>query len=253
MTPAIETAGLTLRYGNFTAVNDVSLRVATGARHALIGPNGAGKTSLVHTLTGNVPATSGTIRLGGEEVTTLPQAARVRRGLTRTFQINQLFRGLTVLENVSLAILERERKTRNFWRSAAADRAVAEEAREHLAFVNLDAYAARPVHALPYGLQRLVELAIALGTKPRVLVLDEPAAGVPAAQSEAIFERIHALPRDLTLLFVEHDMGLVFRFAERITVLVQGAIMTEGTPAEIQADERVREVYLGRRGHHAAA
>ncbi|EHL96427.1 ABC transporter, ATP-binding protein [Acetobacteraceae bacterium AT-5844] len=253
MTPAIETSDLTLRYGNFTAVGDVSLRVPTGSRHALIGPNGAGKTSLVHALTGNVATTAGTIRIGGEDVTTLSQAARVRRGLTRTFQINQLFRGLTVLENVSLAILERERKTRIFWRSAAADRAVAEEAREHLAFVHLAALADRPVHSLPYGSQRLVEIAIALATKPRVLVLDEPAAGVPAAQSESIFERIHALPRDLTLLFVEHDMGLVFRFAERITVLVGGRIMTEGTPAEIQADERVREVYLGRRRQHGAA
>lgn len=253
MTPAIETEGLTLRYGNFTAVGEVSLRVAAGARHALIGPNGAGKTSLVHALTGNVPATSGRIRIVGQDVTALPQADRVRRGLARTFQINQLFRGLTVLENVLLAILERERKTRFFWRSVAADRAAAEEAREHLAFAHLEALADRPVHSLPYGSQRLLEIAIALATKPRVLVLDEPAAGVPAAQSESIFERINALPRELTLLFVEHDMGLVFRFAERITVLVSGRIMTEGTPAEIQADERVREVYLGRRRQHGAA
>lgn len=253
MTPAIETDGLTLRYGHFTAVGDVSLRVEAGARHALIGPNGAGKTSLVHALTGNVPATAGRIRVVGQDVTALSQAERVRRGLARTFQINQLFRGLTVMENVSLAILERERKTRRFWRSFAADRAVAEEAREHLAFAHLQDLADRPVRSLPYGSQRLVEIAIALATRPRVLVLDEPAAGVPAAQSESIFERINALPRDLTLLFVEHDMGLVFRFAERITVLVGGRIMTEGTPAEIQADDRVREVYLGRRGHHGAA
>ncbi|UFN46864.1 ABC transporter ATP-binding protein [Roseomonas sp. OT10] len=253
MTPAIETDALTLRYGSFTAVDAVSLRVAAGARHALIGPNGAGKTSLVHALTGSVAAGSGRIRIGGEDVTALDQPARVRRGLARTFQINQLFRGLTVLENVALAIFERERKTRVFWRSAAADRAVAEEARAHLDFVHLADHAERPVRSLPYGLQRLVEIAIALATRPRVLVLDEPAAGVPAAQSESIFERIHALPRDLTLLFVEHDMGLVFRFAERITVLVGGRVMTEGSPAEIQADERVREVYLGRRGHHAAA
>jgi len=253
MITAIETSGLTVRFGNFTAVGDVSLTVAAGTRHALIGPNGAGKTSLVHALTGAIPASSGTVRIGGEDVTHLSQAARVRHGLARTFQINQLFRGLTVLENVTLAIFERERKTRAFWRLAASDKAVIDEARSHLAFVHLDALADRPVHSLPYGAQRLIEIAIALATKPRVLVLDEPAAGVPAAQSESIFERIHALPRDLTLLFVEHDMGLVFRFAERITVLVGGQIMTEGTPAEISADDRVRQVYLGRRGHHAAA
>lgn len=253
MSVAIETSNLTVRFGNFTAVDNVSLSIPTGARHALIGPNGAGKTSLVHALTGSIAATSGKILVGGEDVTRMPQRLRVRHGLARTFQINQLFRGLSVLDNVTLAIFERENKTKAFWRSAAADRAVIAEAREHLAFVHLEAFADRPVHSLPYGSQRLIEIAIALATRPRVLVLDEPAAGVPAAQSEAIFERIHALPRDLTLLFVEHDMGLVFRFAERITVLVAGRVLSEGTPAEISADPRVREVYLGRRGHHAAA
>lgn len=253
MNAAIETSKLTVRFGNFTAVDDVSLSVQPGARHALIGPNGAGKTSLVHALTGGILPTSGTVRLAGDDITRLSQGARVKRGLARTFQINQLFRGLSVLDNVCLAIFERERKTFAFWRSAHADKAVIEEAREHLAFVHLDKFADHPVHSLPYGSQRLIEIAIALATKPRVLILDEPAAGVPAAQSESIFTRIHALPRDLTLLFVEHDMKLVFRFAERITVLVGGQVLTEGTPAEISADQRVREVYLGRRGHHAAA
>jgi len=249
----IDTSGLTVRFGSFTAVDNVSLAIAPGARHALIGPNGAGKTSLVHALTGSLLPTSGKVHLAGEDVTRLAQGARVRRGLARTFQINQLFRGLTVLDNVRLAIFERDGKTRAFWRSAAADRVVLEEAREHLAFVQLDKFADHPVHSLPYGSQRLIEIAIALATRPRVLILDEPAAGVPAAQSEAIFKRIHALPRDLTLLFVEHDMKLVFRFAERITVLVGGQLLTEGSPAEISADQRVREVYLGRRRHHAAA
>jgi branched-chain amino acid transport system ATP-binding protein len=164
-----------------------------------------------------------------------------------------LFRGLSALDNVVLAVLERKQLTRVFWRRAARDKATIEEAREHLAFVNLIAHADRPVHELPYGSQRLLEIAVALATKPRILVLDEPAAGVPAAQSEAIFERIHALPRDLTLLFVEHDMNLVFRFAERITVLVEGRIITEGTPAEISGNDRVREVYLGRREAHVPA
>jgi len=249
---AIETHNLTVRFGHFAAVSDVSLTIAAGSRHALIGPNGAGKTTLVHTLTGGIAASSGTIMIGGQNVTRLRESERVRRGLSRTYQINQLFRGLTVLDNVALAVFERKQQTGVFWRRAAKDKVTIEEAREHLAFVNLSAHADKPVHELSYGLQRLLEIAVALGTRPRILVLDEPAAGVPADQSEAIFERIHALPRDLTLLFVEHDMNLVFRFAERITVLVEGRIITEGTPAEISGNAQVREVYLGRRGHHAS-
>ena len=250
---AIETRDLTVRFGNFTAVDGVSLSIAAGSRHALIGPNGAGKTTLVHTLTGSIAPTAGQICIDGRDVTRMPEAARVGLGLARTYQISQLFRGLSVLENVMLAIFERDRKTFAFWRKTARDSAVTDEACAHLAFVNLTADADRPVRTLPYGAQRLLEIAVALATKPRVLVLDEPAAGVPAAQSEAIFERIDALPRDLTLVFVEHDMNLVFRFAERITVLVAGRVLAEGPPAEISADPRVREVYLGRKGHHAAA
>jgi branched-chain amino acid transport system ATP-binding protein len=250
---ALQTRELTVRFGSFAAVSDVSLSIAAGARHALIGPNGAGKTTLVHALTGGVAAASGAIMIGGQDVTRLQENRRVRLGLSRTYQINQLFRGLSVLDNVALAVFERKRTTGVFWRRAIKDTATLAEARDHLAFVNLTAHADRLVHTLPYGLQRLLEIAVALAARPRILVLDEPAAGVPSAQSEAIFERIHALPRDLTLLFVEHDMNLVFRFAERITVLVEGRIVTEGTPAEISADARVREVYLGRRGHHVPA
>jgi branched-chain amino acid transport system ATP-binding protein len=251
---ALKADSFTVRFGSFEAVRDVCLELPVGARHAIIGPNGAGKTSLVQALTGSIAQAAGTIALNGEDVTRCSQKERVRHGLARTYQINQLFRGLTVLENVALAIFEREGKTCAFWRSAAADKQVLAEARHHLAFVNLVADAERPVRSLPYGSQRLLEIAIALATKPRVLILDEPAAGVPTTQSEAIFERIHALPSSLTLLFVEHDMNLVFRFAERITVLVGGRILTEGTPAEISADPHVREVYLGRKGYrHAAA
>lgn len=250
---ALQAKGLTVRFGSFEAVGDVTIDLPVGARHALIGPNGAGKTSLVQALTGSIPHAAGTIVLNGQDITKCSEKERVRRGLARTYQISQLFRNLTVLDNVALAIFERERKTRSFWHSAAADRNVLAEARHHLAFVTLLADAERPVHTLAYGSQRLLEIAIALATKPRVLVLDEPAAGVPAAQSEAIFERIHALPDDLTLLFVEHDMNLVFRFAERITVLAGGRVLMEGTPAEISSDERVREIYLGRKGHRHAA
>jgi branched-chain amino acid transport system ATP-binding protein len=250
---AVETRDLGVRFGHFAALSGVSLTIAAGSRHALIGPNGAGKTTLVHALTGGVAASSGSVLIGGDDVTRLRETERVRRGLSRTYQINQLFSGLSVLDNVALAIFERQRLTHVFWRRAAHDRATIEEAREHLAFVNLTAHADRLVHELPYGLQRLLEIAVALAARPRILVLDEPAAGVPAAQSEAIFERIHALPRDLTLLFVEHDMNLVFRFAEQITVLVEGRVIAEGRPAEISGNARVREVYLGRRGTHVTA
>ncbi|MDH4989720.1 ABC transporter ATP-binding protein [Aquamicrobium lusatiense] len=253
MSFAIETRDLTLRFGSFTAVNAVSLQVRKGARHAIIGPNGAGKTSLVHALTGSIPSTSGRVFISGKDMTGSSQRARVRSGLTRTFQINQLFPKLTVLDNVCMAILEREQRSKVFWRSMAAERSVLEEGRDLLELAQLGPQADKVVASLPYGMRRLVEIAIALATRPDIIVLDEPAAGVPTTQSEAIFERIAALPRDLTLLFVEHDMNLVFRFAERITVLAEGAIMTEGTPAEISKDERVREVYLGRGGHHAAA
>jgi branched-chain amino acid transport system ATP-binding protein len=253
MTPALEASGVGVRFGDFTALDQVDLAIAPGARHALIGPNGAGKTTLVGVLTGALRPTSGQVRLDGTDITRLPQRHRVRRGLARTNQLNQLFRGLTALDNVALAIFERDGKTKAFWRSAAADHGVLDEARVHLDFVNLAAQAATPVHLLPYGQQRLLEIAIALATRPRILVLDEPAAGVPAADSEAVFARLEALPSDLTIIFVEHDMGLVFRFARRITVLVAGRVLTEGTPAEISGDPRVREIYLGRRDHHAAA
>ena len=253
MTPALHTQGLTVRFGGFTAVDQVAFAVAPGARHALIGPNGAGKTTFVHALTGSVPASAGSVHLAGQDVTALPQAQRVHRGLARTFQINQLFAAQSVLENVALAIFERERRTRAFWRSAAADRRVLDEAMDHLRFVGLDSRHAEPVHRLAYGQQRMVEIAVGLATRPRVLILDEPAAGVPTTQSAAIFERLDALPRDLTIVFVEHDMGLVFRFAERITVLVGGRVLTEGTPAEISSNEQVRAIYLGRRGHAHAA
>jgi branched-chain amino acid transport system ATP-binding protein len=251
-TPALETRGLSVSFGNFTAVDDVTFAVSPGARHALIGPNGAGKTTFAHTLTGRVRPSAGAVLLAGQDVTALPEQQRVRRGLARTFQINQLFRAQTVLENVALAVFERERKTRSFWTSAAGNRRVMDEAREHLAFVNLTPFAEVEIHRLAYGQQRMVEIAIALATKPRVLILDEPAAGVPTTESEAIFERMEALPNDMTIIFVEHDMNLVFRFAQRITVLVSGRVLTEGTPDEIKSDDRVRAVYLGRRADHAA-
>ena len=223
-------------------------------RYALIGPNGAGKTTLINLMTGMLRPDSGQIFLGeGEnatEITSLRPDKRVHRGLARTFQINQLFPQLTPLEAVTLAILEREGSSKVWWRSLPAYEKAAEEAHAILASLNLKDLLNRRAKELAYGQQRLVEIALALATRPRVLLLDEPAAGVPRTESAELFEVIARLSSELTILFIEHDMEVVFRFASRILVMVGGRILVEGAPAEISRDERVREVYLGRR--HAA-
>jgi len=223
-------------------------------RYALIGPNGAGKTTLINLMTGMLRPDSGRIFLGdGEnatEITSLRPDKRVHRGLARTFQINQLFPQLTPLEAVTLAILEREGSSKVWWRSLPAYEKAAEEAHGILASLNLKDLLNRQARELAYGQQRLVEIALALATGPRVLLLDEPAAGVPRTESAELFEVIARLSSELTILFIEHDMEVVFRFASRILVMVGGRILVEGTPAEISRDARVREVYLGRR--HAA-
>ncbi len=246
---ALETRGLRKNFGALTVANAIDFRLERGARHALIGPNGAGKTSFVNLVTGALEASAGQILLAGDDVTALSQAQRVRRGLARTFQINQLFRGLSVLENVTLAVGEREGLAGTLFRPAGSRRAVIEEAYALLEQLGVAEEAARPVRELAYGRQRLVEIAVALGLKPTVLLLDEPAAGVPSGESGTIIDVIERLPADLALLIIEHDMDLVFRLARRITVLVQGTILTEGLPQEIASDPRVREVYLGERAH----
>jgi ABC-type branched-subunit amino acid transport system ATPase component len=249
MRPALETVGLHKRFGALVVANDINFRLEPGARHALIGPNGAGKTTFINLITGRLPPSAGQVFLGGREVTALPQAARVSRGLGRTFQINTLFRGLSVLENVALAVTERKGHGGDMYRSAGSRREVLEEAYALLQRLRFATDALTRVQELPYGKQRLVEIAIALGLQPTVLLLDEPAAGVPSAESATIIEMIEQLPPDVAVLIIEHDMELVFRFARRITVLVQGRVLVEGTPAEIAADARVREVYLGERQH----
>jgi ABC-type branched-subunit amino acid transport system ATPase component len=249
MSAALETRGLQKSFGALRVAQDINFTLEVGARHALIGPNGAGKTTFINLITGRLAASSGRILLGGEDVTALPQEARVKRGLGRTFQINQLFKGLSVLENVTLAIGEREGVAGDMFRVAGSRRAVVEEAYALLERLRIADEALRPLRELPYGRQRLVEIAIALGLRPKVLLLDEPAAGVPSTESAIILDIIGQLPPEIAVLIIEHDMDLVFRFAKRITVLVQGAILLEGTPAEIAADPRVREVYLGERQH----
>ncbi len=249
MTAALRTVGLTRRFGAFVANDNVTLAFAAGARHALIGPNGAGKTTLINLLTGALAPSAGDVFLGDERVTDVPQHARVRRGLARTFQITNLFPGLTVLESVLVAIDQRDGLTGRWYRSVAAQRAPIDEARALLATLRLDADRHTVTRELPYGKQRLVEIALALATRPRILLLDEPAAGIPADASAELFAVLAELPRDVTVLFIEHDMGLVFRFAERITVMAQGRVLTEGTPDEIARDPRVKEVYLGEAEH----
>jgi ABC-type branched-subunit amino acid transport system ATPase component len=245
----LETRKLCKRFGALTVAENIDFRLEAGARHALIGPNGAGKTTFVNMLTGRLAPSSGQILLGGDDITDARQAARVKRGLGRTFQINTLFRSLPVLDNVALGVAERSGVAGRLWRPASAFRAIRDESMELLATLGLARDAATPVLDLPYGKQRLVEIAIALGLKPKVLLLDEPAAGVPSVESERILRALDTLPADIAILIIEHDMDLVFRFARRITVLVQGEVLVEGTPAEISGNRRVHEVYLGEQHH----
>jgi branched-chain amino acid transport system ATP-binding protein len=244
----LETRALCKSFGALTVADNIEFQLEQGARHALIGPNGAGKTTFINMLTGRLPPTTGAILLGGEDITRLAQAQRVKRGLGRTFQINTLFKDLTVLDNVALGIAERLGVAERFWRPASAYRAVHDEAMALLESLGIASDAGSRVVDLPYGKQRLVEIAIALGLKPKVLLLDEPAAGVPSVESERILEVLDRLPSEIAILIIEHDMDLVFRFARKITVLVQGQVLVEGTPDEISADRRVHEVYLGE-GH----
>jgi ABC-type branched-subunit amino acid transport system ATPase component len=247
--PALETLGLYKSFGALRVAEAVDLRLPHGARHALIGPNGAGKTTLINLITGALAPSTGRIRLHGRDITHLPQHARVRLGIARTFQINQLFGDLAVIDNVALAVAERTGASRQFWRPLGREHALLGEAFALLESLGLALVALRPVRTLPYGHQRIVEIAIALAARPRILLLDEPAAGVPAAETRAILEAIERLQDDIAVLIVEHDMDLVFRFARRITVMVGGAILTEGTREEIAADPRVRAAYLGHRHH----
>ena len=245
MTAALETIGLTRRFGGLVATNDVSFSLAPGARHALIGPNGAGKTTFVNLLTGVLRPTNGRILFGGEDVTRLRPDARVRRGLSRTFQITQLFADLTPLETIGLAVSERQGHGGDFWRVAGSKAAVLDEIVEVAErFGLLDVLRAR-VGDLPYGRQRQLEIAAAFATRPRVLLLDEPAAGVPEQERRDLLAAIAALPREVSVLLIEHDMDLVFAFADRISVLVDGALFAEGDAAEIARDPRVKAVYLG--------
>jgi branched-chain amino acid transport system ATP-binding protein len=247
--PALRTERLSKRFGAFAAVSDVSLSFTPGVRHALIGPNGAGKTTLINLLTGFLAPTAGNVFLGERMITGLPQHERVKRGMTRTFQINTLFPGLTALESVVLAVCERRARAGVWDRTVSRQAEAIDEAIALLESLRLVNERNELTRNLAYGKQRLLEIALALATRPSILLLDEPAAGIPSAESAELFGVIARLPRDVTIVFIEHDMELVFRFAERITVLVGGRVLTEAPPSEIASDPRVKEVYLGEAQH----
>jgi ABC-type branched-subunit amino acid transport system ATPase component len=247
--PLLETRGLCRTFGALAAARDIDFRLEAGARHALIGPNGAGKTTFVNLLTGLIAPTSGQVLLKGRDITSVAQAARVKLGIARTFQINRLFRALSVLDNVYLAVAERVGAAPSMFRPAGLRRDVVDESMHLLETLKLAENAGHRISELPYGRQRLVELAIALGLKPEVLLLDEPAAGVPSAESHIILDAVDGLPRHIGVLIIDHDMDLVFRFASQITVLVNGAVFASGGPREIGANPEVRAVYLGQAAH----
>jgi branched-chain amino acid transport system ATP-binding protein len=246
---ALSTRGLDKSFGSLVVANNIELSLPQGARYALIGPNGAGKTTLINLITGMLKPDRGQIFLGDDEITALEPQRRVVRGLVRTFQINTLFPHLNALEAVTLAVCERRGYAGTWWRSLPAYGDAIEEAHAILVSLQLGAHCYRPTRELAYGQQRLLEIALALATRPKVLLLDEPAAGVPQGESAELFAVIAELSRDISVLFIEHDMNVVFKFANRIIVMVGGRILVEGTPQEIAADTRVREVYLGSRHH----
>jgi ABC-type branched-subunit amino acid transport system ATPase component len=246
---AIETQALCKNFGALEVARSIDFALAPGDRHALIGPNGAGKTTFVNLLTGSLPPSSGRVLLRGRDITRLSPARRVKSGLVRTFQINQLFRGLTVLENVFMAVSERMGTARTMLVPLGLKAEVIEESLRLIELLNMTDIAGERVAELPYGRQRLVEIAIALGLNPRVLLLDEPAAGVPSTETHIILDAIASLPQDIAVLIIEHDMDVVFRFAERITVMVLGGVLATGTPDEIANNPEVRAVYLGEAVH----
>jgi len=244
----LETQHLSRNFGALAAVQGIDFKLAAGARQALIGPNGAGKTTFINLLTGVLRPTQGRVLLAGRDITGAAQAERVKLGIARTFQINRLFRGLSVLENVCMAVTERAGAAGSMFFPAGRRTDIIGEAMGLLQMLKLADAARHRVAELPYGRQRLIELAIAIALKPEVLLLDEPAAGVPSAESHIILDAIERLPEHIAVLIIEHDMDVVFRFAKRVTVMVGGAVFAEGTPREIEANQEVREVYLGQAG-----
>jgi branched-chain amino acid transport system ATP-binding protein len=245
MTPSLEIRGLRKRFGGLVVTNDVSLRLMPGDRTALIGPNGAGKTTLVNLVTGHVPPDAGEIVLGGENVSRLNPVARVRRGLARSFQVTRLFPSMTPEEHIALALLQREGRAERMLGNYRRMPAIVAEADAILAELDLTAGARVPVREIPYGRQRMLEIAIVKAMRPKVLLLDEPAAGIAHADTHLIEKTIDGLDPGLSVLMIEHDMDFVFRFARRVIVLSSGTVIFDGTPGEVQKSPEVRAAYLG--------
>ncbi|MFJ5367725.1 ABC transporter ATP-binding protein [Bosea sp. CER48] len=249
MSAVFEVSHLSKEFGGLKVSRDISLAMNEGERLALIGPNGAGKTTFVNLVTGRIPPSAGSVRLAGEDITGLGAVKRVRRGLVRTFQVTRLFPDMTPEEHVVMTILQRlGRATRIFARFHGASE-VRDEAAEILATLGLTEVSSRKVATIAYGQQRLLEIAIALAQRPKVLLLDEPAAGVPSADTPRIEEALARLPASLAVLMIEHDMDLVFRFARRVVVLAAGELIFQGLPSEVAKDPKVREAYLGNYAH----
>lgn len=241
---------LVMRFGGITATDHVDLDLKQGARHALIGPNGAGKTTLINLLTGVLQPTSGSIQLEGQDISHLAPHERVRRGMVRTFQISQLFDSMTPLQTLAMVVSQHMGLGQHWWAPLGKNARVMARCEALLEQFHLSEVAHQVTRLMPYGKRRLLEIAIALACEPRVLLLDEPVAGVPAGEREELLRTVAGLPQDVSVLLIEHDMDLVFSFATRMTVLVNGAVLTEGDPEQIAADEQVKAVYLGHAQEH---
>jgi branched-chain amino acid transport system ATP-binding protein len=241
----LRTDNLTKRFGGVVASDGIALDVKTGELHAIIGPNGAGKTTLIGQLSGEIAPNAGRIEFDGRDITALPVHERSTLGLARSFQITSLFRDFTALDNVALAVQAHAGHSFRFWRDARSERDLREPARAALRRVGLEARADVIVSSLSHGEQRQLEIAMALASKPRLLLLDEPMAGLGAEESGRMVETLRELKQELTILLIEHDMEAVFALADRITVLVYGRVIASGAPAEIRANEEVRQAYLG--------
>ncbi len=243
--PLLDVRRLHKSFGGLQVTRDVSFALHPGNRVGLIGPNGAGKTTLINLITGVLAPSQGSVWLKGEDVSHLPQPKRVQRGLARTFQITQLALDLPIHRQVELAIHQRDGSVNQMFRALDGFRAVRDEAAQILHTLQLESLARRCPVELAYGEQRLVEIALAMALKPRVLLLDEPMAGVPSGERQVVLDALDTLPNDLAILMIEHDMDLVFNFADRMLVLAEGALLAEGTPQEIRRHPAVRTAYLG--------
>ncbi|MFA6264575.1 MAG: ABC transporter ATP-binding protein [Pseudolabrys sp.] len=243
--PLIQVENLAKRFGGIVATDNVSFAIPQGELHALIGPNGAGKTTLIAQLSGSTFADAGRIQFAGIDITRMPMQKRSHIGLARSFQITSLFLDLSVLDNVALAVQAHAGHSFHFWRKARSETELRDPAREALARVGLAASADKITASLSHGEHRLLELAMALASRPRLLLLDEPMAGLGPEESARMVGMLRALKRDYTILLVEHDMEAVFALADRITVLVYGRVIATGVPDDIRANEQVREAYLG--------